>query len=201
MFQLLETIKVVNGKLLQLKYHNDRVNRSRNILLGRNDLWNLAQMIDIPDLDPGGIYRCRFLYAEKPEMIEFIPYVRRRISKLYIVHADMLDYSFKYANRGNLELLKKSLPESEHSDIIIVKNGFITDTSFANIVFYDGSDWFTPSVPLLKGTKRQFYLDSRKIREKEIKPADLHQYRMARLINAMIDLEESEDIPIENILF
>jgi 4-amino-4-deoxychorismate lyase len=59
--------------------------------------------------------------------------------------------------------------------------------------------WFTPAFPLLKGTKRQYYLENGVILEKEIKISDLHQYKMARLINAMIDLDESDDIPVEHI--
>ena len=87
----------------------------------------------------------------------------------------------------------------KHSEILILKNGLITDVSFANIAFYDGKGWYTPDSPLLKGTKRAYYIEKGLLIEKRISPADLPKYQKARLINAMLDLEDSHDILIGNI--
>ena len=84
--------------------------------------------------------------------------------------------------------------------IVIVKQGFITDTSYANIVFFDGHKWFTPVSPLLKGTKRTFLLDKKIIEETEIRIDDLEKFKKARLINAMIDFEDKVEILVENII-
>ena len=118
---------------------------------------------------------------------------------MYLVSAAELDYSYKYVNRDSLDALKKSRTDNPLEDILIVKNGCITDTSFSNIAFYNGSSWVTPDTPLLKGTKRACYLQSGKLMEKRITPDDLRQFHKARLINAMLDLEIGEDISINNI--
>jgi len=200
MCQLLETIKVKQNTLQHLKFHTNRVNYSRSFLFQSVDNWDLSQLIDVPELDPDGIYRCRFLYSRVVEKIEFLPYIPRIIQKLFLVRNETLDYSFKYANRDAIDRLKSTYAPEQDSDILIVKDGFVTDTSFSNIVFFDGRQWFTPATPLLKGTKRAWYLKNRTISERLITPVDLHNYQKARLLNAMLDLEDGEDIRIENIL-
>ena len=72
-------------------------------------------------------------------------------------------------------------------DILVVRNGYLTDTSISNIALYDGNTWFTPSYPLLKGTKRAELLDKHLIQEKEILHTQLGSYFRIMLFNAMID--------------
>lgn len=200
MCQLLETIKVKRNSLQHIFYHNNRVNDSRKLLFQSKHPWDLSKIIRIPDLDQNSIYRCRFLYGREPDGFEFIPYLKRDIQKLYLVDCGELEYSFKYSDRSALEKMRNNVPDPESSDILLVKNGKITDTSFSNIVLFDGSKWYTPATPLLKGTKREYYIDNRIIFKRDIKPADLFNYRKVRLINAMLDLNEGEDILVSNIL-
>jgi 4-amino-4-deoxychorismate lyase len=201
MCQLLETIKVKHNSLQHIFYHNNRVNYSRKLLFQSKHPWDLSKFIRISDLDQNTIYRCRFLYAREPEGFEFIPYLKRDVQKLYLIDCGDLEYSFKYSDRRALEKLKNSVPDPEISDIVLVKNGFITDTSFSNIALFDGNKWYTPATPLLMGTKRQYSIDNKIIFKRDIKPADLFNYRKARLINAMLDLNDSKDIPVSNILW
>ncbi|MCX8011124.1 MAG: chorismate-binding protein, partial [Ignavibacteria bacterium] len=65
---------------------------------------------------------------------------------------------------------------------------------------YDGSDWVTPSTPLLKGTKRQMLIDNKRIIEKNITSTELKDYQKLALINAMLDLGEIV-IDIENVFY
>jgi 4-amino-4-deoxychorismate lyase len=197
---LLETIKVQHNEFQHLNFHNERVNYSRGILFQSADVWDLSQLIAIPELDPHIIYKCRLLYSRAVEQVVFLPYTPRIIKKLYIVTDNDLNYSLKYTDRQALDRLKNSITIQQDSDILIVKNGLISDTSFTNIAFYDGSSWYTPDSPLLKGTKREFYLRKGTLIEKKITPPDLPKYQKARLINAMLDLEDGEDIMIEDII-
>jgi 4-amino-4-deoxychorismate lyase len=196
---LLETIKVRDNTLQQVQFHNHRVNYSRAGLFGALDAWDLNQMIRVPELDPAGIYRCRIVYDRIIRQVEFLPYTPRKIKILHLIHADDLVYSFKYADRQALEDFRKQASPDEGSDVLFIKNGLITDTSFSNIAFSDGRHWFTPASPLLKGTKRAYYLGTGMLLEDNITPADLKNYIRARLINAMVDLEDGEDISMENI--
>ena len=85
------------------------------------------------------------------------------------------------------------------SDILIIKNKEITDTSYANIAFWDGSKWLTPANPLLSGVKRQFLMNRGSIFPADIRLNDLHLFKHAVMINAMLDLEDSPVIDLRNI--
>ena len=95
-----------------------------------------------------------------------------------------------------LNLLKK---KGDCSDILIVKNGFITDTSFSNIIFLKCGRWYTPNTPLLKGTKRAKLLDLGLINERSIRPEEMGNYEKVGLINAMLELGEVV-LAVENII-
>ena len=199
MCQLLETIRIANKRLLHTGYHSARVNYSRATLFGATDPWDLSKLISLPELDEKTIYRCRFIYGQRVEKTEILPYMPRQVSKLILVSGDSVEYSFKYTDRSALDQLKNKAAPEAGSDILIVKNGLITDTSFSNIVFLKDGNWFTPAAPLLHGTKRSYYLNSGIIREATITPSDLPYYQKARLINAMLDLEDGRDVWVEDI--
>ena len=78
-------------------------------------------------------------------------------------------------------------------EIIIVKNGYITDTSIANIVIYDGTSWLTPKVPLLRGTARARLLEEKEIIEANITVKMLLKSQKLALLNAMIGMDIIED--------
>ena len=88
----------------------------------------------------------------------------------------------------------------EADDIIIIRNGQVTDSYYANLVFYDGRDWWTPQSPLLKGIKREFLLNKNHVKTRKIYEGDLKSFKKASLINAMLEIGEVE-IPIDKILF
>ena len=67
------------------------------------------------------------------------------------------------------------------------RRGRLTDTSISNIAIYEGSTWFTPSAPFLRGTKQAELLDKHLIVEKEIRVDELRRYTRIMLFNALID--------------
>ena len=80
------------------------------------------------------------------------------------------------------------LQKGDADEIIIVKNGRLTDTSYSNIALFDGNRWVTPAHPLLKGTMRQSLIDKGLLEEKDIMAEDFPKYLEVRLINAMMPL-------------
>jgi len=116
---------------------------------------------------------------------------------LTIVESNTITYDHKFTDRSEIEALRRGITTD---DIVIVKNGHITDTSFSNIVFHDGIRWLTPSTPLLYGTARERLLSDHSIIEEEIRFTDLRHFKKAALINAMIDLDEAEEIPMDAIV-
>ena len=80
----------------------------------------------------------------------------------------------------------------EADDILIVRNGLLTDTSIANIALWDGRQWHTPTRPLLKGTRRAELLDNGILTEHDIPVEKIWTYRKIRLFNAMLHFGEIE---------
>ncbi|MFT7880094.1 MAG: aminotransferase class IV family protein [Sulfurimonas sp.] len=177
---LLETIKCENGLFHHLEYHQQRVDKSRRELFGLTDTLDLASMLKAPD---DKCYRCRVLYAHKVESIEYIPYKPKEIRTLKVVAADFT-YDYKFADRSALDRLLKEYPEAD--DVIIEKEGLITDTTIANIALFDGEQWVTPKKPLLEGTMRAYLLDQGFLQEKDIPSDSLKKYEKVALMNAML---------------
>lgn len=197
MSRFLETIKVFERRLYNIELHNERFNRTRREMFGITEEYDLGQYIHIPANLSEGLYKCRVLYGPTIESIEFIPYQRPTLRTLRLVRADSLAYSYKSADRQIFRDLKKGIAED---DILIVKNNLLTDCSFANIVFYDGRDWYTPDTPLLYGTKRALLLKEGKIKERRIAIDDVWHFHNVTLINALLDLEDNCSVPTSAIV-
>jgi len=197
MFPLLETIKVKNGILHNLPFHQERLDRSRFELLDIKDTIDLKSIIDVPDTASRGIFKCRVVYGKTVGKIEFIPYQPKKVKTLKVVDNNEIDYNFKYSDRSKLDELL--LQKGGCDDILIVKSGLITDTSSANIVIFNGTEWQTPDQPLLKGTMRTSLLASGKIKTAQIKIDDLNKFTKFALINAMLGFDEGAGLAIENI--
>ena len=177
---LLETIKIEDGEVHNLSYHQKRCDKTRKTLFNSTNTLNLIDNIEAPKK---GLYRCRILYAKTLHSVEYIAYSPKNIRSLKIVKSD-INYNFKYVNRDAFADLL-----TEHNDvdeILIEKDDYLTDTTIANIAFYAGGVWYTPTTPLLKGTMRQKFLDDGFLQERNIKKEDLNQYTQVALMNAMI---------------
>jgi 4-amino-4-deoxychorismate lyase len=178
---LLETIKIVDGKPLYLDYHQQRVKNSLKTLEYHNR-FDLKDYIDPPQ---EGVYRCRVIYNDTILKVEYFPYQFSAINSLKLVYCDTIEYSLKYENRENLNTLFELREACD--DILIVKNSLLTDTSKANIALYDGSNWVTPSQPLLHGTTRSRLLADNKIFEKSLHVSDINNFSKVAILNAMVD--------------
>jgi 4-amino-4-deoxychorismate lyase len=189
-----ESIKVVNGQGENLDLHEDRMNRTRLETLSLTEQIFLRPLIKT---DINSLLKVRVIYREKVEKIEYLPYTPKRVDHLKIVSADNLQYNYKFLDRRCFEPLLSGT--SPNSDILIVKNNRITDTSYSNIAFWDGARWLTPAEPLLKGTKRESLLRKGLLQSDDIRLDHLKLFKFARLINAMIDLDSSPVIEIANI--
>ncbi|NCC72590.1 MAG: hypothetical protein EOM06_04270 [Sphingobacteriia bacterium] len=199
MFQFLETIKVECRVIQNPVYHQLRMFRTMKDFFPSSEVPVLNELVVIPDWIEEGTYKCRIVYGPSVEKIEFEKYVPRQLDTLKIVYDDEVNYSFKFANRKNLNQLLSY--KGVYDDVLIVKNGFITDTSYCNILFYDGKNWVTPDRPLLTGTCRQRLLDNQIAIAQEIRISDLIRFNKFMLINAMLDFNENRAIDICNIKF
>jgi 4-amino-4-deoxychorismate lyase len=196
MYPLFETIKIIGGEPQNLSLHDERMNRSRRNLFAKHDLIKLSEYITVPDDAKERVTKCRVIYSASVNSITFSPYTPATINTLKIVDGGSMVYNYKYLDRTGLtSLIDKSVAD----DVLIVKKGNITDSSYANIVFTDGQHWFTPDTPLLYGTMREFLLRSGAIKEHRITINDLDHYTHFRLINAMLGFE-APLLPVSNII-
>ncbi len=195
MEQYLETIRIEEGRACHLPYHNQRMNETR-AHLGLSDGLDLEAVIgDV------SIYqqrtRCRIVYDTEIRSVEFFPYQIKSVKTLRLVEDNQVDYGCKYADRSALN--RCFAQRGACDDVLIVQNGDVTDTTIANVAFWNGETWFTPSTPLLKGTMRASLLDSHQIQEAKIRVEDLSHFSRLRLFNAMISFGEIE-LPIQSVL-
>jgi len=195
---LIESIKLLDGEFHNLFYHEQRMNRSLRALCGADDNIDLEKFLANVEPPPQGLFKCRIVYDEATREVEFIPYEPKPLYNLRVVEHDRVSYEYKYVDRKVLNRLFELRKGCD--DILIVKRGYVTDASYANIVFRRGKNWYTPWSALLKGTQRKKLLDTNVIQEEEIRAEDIASFETFKLINALLEFDGPE-IDVSNIVF
>lgn len=187
MSRFIETIRVEGGVIQHLERHQDRVTRTLSHH-GVSVIPSLAVELEKLPINLPGRVRLRIEYDTKGLFeIGFFPYMRKQIDDLRIVHICPPDYRYKYADRAWINAL---VEKSDADEILMIRDGNVTDTSIANVTFYDGSTWLTPKEPLLMGTERSRLLNMGVIKESVITIRDISSFSGFRLINAMLPWED-----------
>lgn len=189
MCRFIETVCLEKGKARHLFRHDSRINTTRREFFGDVPDVQLKDYIVLPQMGEGRI-RCRVTYAREILNVEYFPYRIRSIHTLKLIEGCMADYRYKYADRSALDALFAQRGRAD--DILIVRNGLLTDTSIANIALWDGLHWYTPAHPLLKGTHRARLLDEGILTERDISVEEIGQYQKICLFNAMLHFGEME---------
>ncbi|SEA31838.1 4-amino-4-deoxychorismate lyase [Arachidicoccus rhizosphaerae] len=196
MYPFLESIRLEQNRIHFLPEHEQRFRRTQLDNWDKVIYQDLEQIIlghpDLPE-DPQK-YKCRLVYSETDIQLNFIPYQPRIIQDLKIVEADQLDYRYKSTDRSKLDELTRDLPKE--TEILIFKNGLLTDSSFSNLALFNGHQWDTPERPLLNGVHRSYLLKTGILRLAKITLPDLQSYQRIRLINAMMDWHETWELQI-----
>lgn len=141
-------------------------------------------------------FKARVIYGKDILRVEVSPYQKRKVDSLKCVQVGQdLDYHLKYLDRTVFSPYLALKGKAD--DILMIRDGRPTDTSYSNIVLYDGSSYYTPSSFLLPGVKRRFLIDQGVVQEVDVKVGDLGSFQKIFLINAMLDLEDG--VAIENL--
>ena len=192
----LETICIKNGAVQNLKEHISRMK-----LTAAHFGFSAPELPSLDVLLPESLrdkkVKCRIVYKETIRNIEFEVYKPKVIRSLMLVHAENIDYRFKYSDRSELNALNSA--KGDCSEILIVRNGCITDTTYSNVVFQKNKEFFTPDTYLLNGTKRQKLLRESIIQEARITIDNLPEFEHVYLINSMLDIEDEVGCPVQNI--
>lgn len=183
MCRLIESIRYEGSNFHNLAYHQARVARAFKDQY-KLTAPNITEWLHIAKRPAEGVYKCRIVYDAREHNIEYIPYTMPAIRSLKLVWCNNLSYSYKWENRN--ALMDALQHRGSCDDVLIVRDGFVTDTSYANVVFKQREKWYTPDSFLLAGTMRAYLLDKGLIEQRTIRVADLHRYESCRLINAMM---------------
>lgn len=185
-----ETICIVQTKALRLPYHQKRVHSSlQHIKATLNiDLHKVLSQFDLTAYQKRT--RCRIDYGPTGvTQVQFLPYVPRKVEKLRLVHTHM-DYAQKRCDRSELDALFAQRGDAD--DVLLVKEGLLTDSTIANIALQIGQSWYTPEKPLLAGTHRAALIEAGLLIPAPLRVADLQATKTIRLFNAMLQWGEIE---------
>lgn len=193
--QFIETICFENSQYPLLQWHQKRMDRTFQKYFPGFSPHSLSNIL--PPLDFSEKYKVRVVYDAEQTNIEFAEYQLRKLEKIATVEDNSVSYPYKYLDRQALEKLFALRGDAD--EILIVKKGYITDSFFANVAFWDGSHWYTPDTFLLNGVRRQSLIASGHLLERSISINDLNAFQKISLINAMVELGTHE-LPVSSII-
>ena len=185
---LFETIKIEYGRVCNLEYHQERVNKAFKEFFKSKVSLNLKkELINFPH---NNIYRAKLIYNRYGlKELNYYKYNRKTISTVILIEMPNINYKYKFLNR---EFFDKLYTLFNADEFLITQNGYLKDTTIANIALYNKKleQWHTPKTPLLEGTTLNRYLKSGKLIKKDIHYQDLKNYSKIAFLNAMIEWVE-----------
>ena len=175
---LFETIKILDFRPQNLKFHIKRAEASADEALK----FDLESCLDSP---LAGLVRAKVIYDRGGNLksVEYFAYEMRKFYEFRLVDVDF-SYEKKFLDRSDIDAAKGAF-----SEIVMIKNGLVTDTSIANLaIFNDG--WITPKSPLLRGTTRARLLEEGFLRQEDISVQRLLEAKRFGVMNAMMGFLE-----------
>lgn len=197
MYPLFESVCIENSQIKNAEYHEARFNRSYIQQYKTHPTYSLFDGIHLTNLDNNLKYKLRIGYKQNGTRYSISEYESSIPKSLKLVTDDTITYALKKNNRKKLNALFQQREEAD--DALIIKNGLVTDTSYSNILLFDGKQIVTPSTPLLAGTCRARLLAKNSIIEQSISVDELQNFESFQLVNALNDFDESRWISIKNI--
>lgn len=182
------TIKLNNGVFDLLDFHLNRIQKTIEKHFQQAPKLNSNLVTHLAEKHPNGLFRVRVNFDSEIKDIQVFPYQIKELEKIRIVENARLDYSLKYSDRSYFDAILANY--SGYDDILFTQNGFLTDTTFCNLILKKNGQWFTPKTYLLPGIKRQFLLEQKQIEETDISIKDLTKFEEICFINAMRDFEK-----------
>ena len=195
----LETIQLRDGEFCRLGFHQARMNDAFSDIYPQAESIRLKECLHQQSYPKQGLYKCRVVYNSTIQLIEFVPYTPPVISTLKIVETDILSFPFKSADRKAFQNVFAQRANCD--DVLLVKDGLLTDTSYCNIALWNGENWITPLQPLVYGVNRASLLNAGVLLEENISVNEIPNYSKIRLFNAMNEFGSIEMDISEAIIF
>jgi 4-amino-4-deoxychorismate lyase len=195
MSQFFESIRVNDGVVENLNFHQARVNKTLNAFDASQhsiDLTKIIQQLVLPTL---GLFKLRISYDLNGNYeAKCNPYQYKQINDFALVDIKGHRYDYKYANR---DWINEALAQYGKDEIIMHDDGLIKDCSYTNIVFFDGANWYTPESPLLEGTQRAKLIQEGVITPKALYVSEVPNFQKFKCINAMIHWDIAVEYKID----
>lgn len=121
-------------------------------------------------------------------------YKTQKLKNFKILKSDV-NYERKFLDRNALDEIFAQ--RGANDDVLIGKNGILTDTTIANIAILQNDIWITPKNHLLKGTIRQRLLNNSFLIERNFGIKELLSAQSFAILNAMIDFLEIKNAKFE----
>ena len=198
-----ETIKVVDGKSLFLDKHLSRLKKSLRFFgiekdidegkiyayINSSEEKNFALKLIVSDKN--------FLLTSRPDNYRednknyklILSEVRRNSSSKVIYHKNLSYYE-------NIMEHRWAQDQGYDSALFINEREEVCETSFANIFFVRNGEIFTPTISsgLLKGTMRDYILESYKVKDDVISFKDIYTYDEVFISNSLMGVRNVSSI-------
>ncbi|HPL05007.1 MAG TPA: aminotransferase class IV [Bacteroidales bacterium] len=195
MFQFIESIRLENGVVHNLNYHQERVNKTFLQIFKMPVNFSLEKIISENKFPKQGLFKIRIVYDSHRQTIEFATYTRPKFHSYKLIEIENdFTYSFKSTDRKFFDTIyqetdKNALP-------ILIQNKNVSDSVFSNLIFEKNGNLYSPNTPLLFGTMLSQSLQQHKINMITIKEDEVKNFDYIYPINAMNPLGAIEKIKI-----
>jgi 4-amino-4-deoxychorismate lyase len=183
MYPLVESILIKNKKIYNMPWHQARFDSSRRALFGHNV--PAIKIKNCIELDKCTCHemKCRIIYKESIESIEYLPYKRSQIQSAKLIFTEGLEYGHKFLERNALDTLYKNRGVCD--EIIIINNGFVSDAYYYNLAFEKNDFLYTPQHHLLEGTKMKSLVSEGKLAVVALRADEIQDFDYVHFINAL----------------
>ncbi|MCJ1907634.1 aminodeoxychorismate synthase component I [Planococcus ruber] len=192
-FQLLESLRLEDGKYPLIDYHMERVkNSAAYFYFPGNERKLRKQLKECAKAHPKGVYKVRLLLSKTGEIAveaqKITPIKEPVLCQLALEPVNSQN-PFLFHKTTHREIYEQHESEVEGVFTVLLWNeqGQLTEFAIGNLVVEMNGRLYTPPVEngLLVGTYRQFLLDTGKIEEKEIHKNDLAECDAIWFINSV----------------
>lgn len=192
-FQLLESLKLEDGKYPLIDYHIERMKSSAAYFhFPGNEKKILSQLKACAKEHPKGVYKVRLLLSKASEITveaqKIMPIKEPILCKMAVEPVNSQN-PFLFHKTTHRQVYEQHESEVEGVFTVLLWNEHeqLTEFAIGNLVVEMNGRLYTPPIEngLLAGTYRQFLLDTGKIEEKEIHKNDLEDCEAVWFINGV----------------
>lgn len=195
MSQFIESIRLENGVVHNLNYHQERVNKTFLRIFKMPANFSLEKIISENKFPQQGLFKIRIVYDSHRQSIEFATYTRPKFHTYKLVEIEKnFTYSFKSTDRKLFDTISQ---ETDKNTLpILIQNKNVSDSVFSNLIFEKNGKLYSPNTPLLFGTMLSQSLLQHEITMITIKEDEIKNFDYIYPINAMNPLGAIEKIKI-----